>query len=229
MELTTSYERALPIEVLERYRFCEARNAAAVMLAADPDELNDVVEVLHLFSLTDDHLLAAGGNEGPIAKSLNHAFRERGWRESEVFSEVAYELKIKPYRPAGERFPLFERFENSNGLARSYLIDNFKGRVALDVEWNAKDGNLDRDLAAYRAYYDAGIIDAAVMITRDHFDLRDFAWDVRRRAGMHEEVATKFLDTTTTTNMFKLVPKMERGDAGGCPLLAVAIAPETYR
>jgi hypothetical protein len=41
-----------------------------------------------------------------------------------------------------------------------YLVDNFKGRVALDVERNAKDGNLDRDLSAYRAWHEAGGIAA---------------------------------------------------------------------
>lgn len=44
--------------------------------------------------------------------------------------------------------------------SESYLIDNVKDRVALDIEWHAKDGNLDRDLAAYRAFYDTGLIDA---------------------------------------------------------------------
>ena len=47
----------------------------------------------------------------------------------------------------------------------SYRIDNVKGRVALDVEWHAKDGNLDRDIAAYRALYEAGVVDGAVMVT----------------------------------------------------------------
>ncbi|MCB4825330.1 hypothetical protein LHA35_26810, partial [Roseicella sp. GB24] len=44
------------------------------------------------------------------------------------------------------------------------LVDNFKGRVVLDVEWNAKDGNLDRDLASYRSWYEAGVISAGVII-----------------------------------------------------------------
>ena len=34
---------------------------------------------------------------------------------------------------------------------RGYKVDNLKSRLALDVEWNAKDGNLDRDVGAYRA------------------------------------------------------------------------------
>jgi hypothetical protein len=56
-----------------------------------------------------------------------------------------------------------------------YLVDNFKGRVALDVEWNAKDGNLDRDLSAYRAWHEAGVISAAVLITQDRVRLKELA------------------------------------------------------
>ena len=53
----------------------------------------------------------------------------------------------------------------------SYWVDNRKGRVLVDIEWNAKDGNLDRDLAAYRAWHEAGLIDAAMIITKHREDL----------------------------------------------------------
>ena len=70
-------------------------------------------------------------------------------------------------------------------------MDNVHGGVALDVEWNAKDGNLDRDLAAYRSLYDVGIISAGVMI--DHAgarrDARDGgeAWPAGRLAHDHHD------------------------------------------
>ena len=63
----------------------------------------------------------------------------------------------------------------SEVVNEGYKVDNVKGRVALDVEWNAKDGNLDRDVGAYRALYDAGLIDGAVVLTRTHDDLRELA------------------------------------------------------
>ena len=66
-------------------------------------------------------------------------------------------------KPAGESHPTLEDTEVFN---EGYKVDNFVDRLALDVEWNAKDGNLDRDLSAYRALYDAALIDVAVIITR---------------------------------------------------------------
>ncbi|MEO5679410.1 MAG: BglII/BstYI family type II restriction endonuclease [Acidimicrobiales bacterium] len=56
--------------------------------------------------------------------------------------------------------------------AASDLIDNIKVRLAIDVEWHAEDGNLDSDLAAYRSLYDAGIVDAASIITVKIADMR---------------------------------------------------------
>ncbi len=111
---------------------------------------------------------------------------------------------------------------------KGYKVDNFKGRVALDLEWNAKDGNLDRDIGAYRALYDAGFIDVAVLVTRTMDDLRTFAKQLRVEAGMPEEEAKKMLNTTTTTNLEKLLPRLTRGDAGGCPILAIAISSNTF-
>ena len=63
----------------------------------------------------------------------------------------------------------------SEVVNEGYKVDNVKGRVALDVEWNAKDGNLDRDVGAYRALYDAGLIDGAVVLARTRDDLRELA------------------------------------------------------
>lgn len=108
-----------------------------------------------------------------------------------------------------------------------YKVDNFRDRVALDVEWNAKDGNLDRDIGAYRALYDAALIDVGVLNTRT-MDLRDLGRQLALDAGMTIEQAKPILTTTTTTNREKLLPRMTRGDAGGCPMLAVFICAATH-
>jgi hypothetical protein len=118
--------------------------------------------------------------------------------------------------------------DQSEVFNEGYKVDNVKGRIALDVEWNAKDGNLDRDIGAYRSLYDVGLIDGAVLITRTHEDLRQLAHRLAIEAGLSDDDARRRLGTTTTTNLGKLEPRMTRGDAGGCPLLAVAISPRCW-
>ena len=206
--------------IRSRYEFHEVRSACAVMKAVSPEEWADITDVLGSFSFSANLLLRAGGNNSEMAETLNRALRERGWKE------CAYELETKgriTFRESG--VPDEDLGTMSEA---SYWVDNRKGRVLVDIEWNAKDGNLDRDLSAYRALYDAALIDVAVIITRTQTDLRTLGYRLGIEAGMDDERARRILATTTTTNTEKLRPRMQRGDSGGCPLLAVAICARTW-
>jgi hypothetical protein len=130
-----------------------------------------------------------------------------------------------PFTDAGETEANVEASRVTN---EGYKVDNVKDRVAMDLEWNAKDGNLDRDLAVYRALYEAGLIDGAILITRTIDDLRVLGYRIRLAAGMDEKSARNVLSTSTTTNTKKLLPRLQRGDAGGCPVLVAAICERTW-
>jgi hypothetical protein len=225
VDLTYSHATALPDFVRKRYTVAETRNAAAIFAATSPVLFEDFCAAMNEFELLSSDLVDAGGSESSLAKRLNGSFRSRGWREARVDTDIELKLRIMPYAPQGEKAAVVTSTRVSN---EGYKVDNFKDRVALDLEWNAKDGNLDRDLGAYRALYDAGLIDLAVLVTRTTTDLRTLGAQLRRDAGMSEEEAIKVLGTSTTTNLDKLLPRMTRGDAGGCPLLAVAINGSTW-
>lgn len=217
MDLSESYVQFVPEQILRRYDWSETRNAAGILYATNREQFEQVMEVLDGFRLDEVRdIVQAGGNEsaGPIL--LNTAFRERGWREGDYNQTLTSRLRLMPYAAAGETEPLEEETVVSSP---SYLVDNLRGRVALDVEWHAKDGNLDRDFAAYRALYEAGIIDVAVMVTTKREDLR--AWALRL-----DPASTKWA-TSTTTNLTKAVPRLTRGDGGGCPILVAAICGRT--
>lgn len=222
MELTRSWSTALPPALTERYELRETRNAAAILAATCPDEFAELCAVLDEFVLLPSDLIEPGGNESRLAARLNTAFRDAGWREGRVDTVVKSALRVQPHRPAGETG---ETVRESEVVNEGYKVDNVKGRVALDVEWNAKDGNLDRDISAYRALYDVGLIDGAVLVTRTQGDLRRLALELALAAGQAPREARSHLQTITTTNLTKLVPRLTRGDAGGCPLLVVAVTP----
>ena len=217
MDLTDSYLRVFPADVLKRYEMREVRNASAVIANTNPNECKELIEVLRGFALTKENIVTPGKNEGQIAKKLNKAFRDRGWREGQYDARLTSVLTLVPYRAAGEKKPAISETEV---LSKGYKVDNLKDKMALDVEWNAKDGNLDRDVSAYRALYEAGIISAGVMITRTVTDLRELGHRLGRE---------RFLATTTTTNLGKLEPRLTRGDAGGCPMLAIAVTARCYK
>jgi hypothetical protein len=210
VDLTESHRRLFPAGIAARFEMREVRDATAVLSSASPAEFDEILAVLEHFVLKKADIVEPGGNEGPVAKRLNQAFREKGWREGRHDTTIRSSLHLMPYRRAGERKSQVVETEVHN---EGYKVDNVKGKVALDVEWNAKDGNLDRDLGAYRALYEAGIIAAGVIVTRTQTDLRELG----------QELGRDPFQTSTTTNLDKLLPRLTRGDGGGCPVLAIAI------
>lgn len=226
MDLTDSWRRVWPESVQARYEFAEVRNASAVLAASNPDRFTEIVAALDGFILTTTDLIDSGGNESALAHRLNNSFRVLGWRESAVDTRIALDLSVRPFREAGET----ERTTVTTEVANAgYQVDNMRGRVALDLEWNAKEGHFDRDVVAYRALYELGLIDCAVLISRTQSDLRPLAQRLAQEiGGMSVADARKRLGTTTSTNADKLIPRMTRGDLGGCPLVAVFICARTW-
>ncbi|MCO7148288.1 BglII/BstYI family type II restriction endonuclease [Bifidobacterium longum] len=227
--------------IRSRYEFHEVRSACAVMKAVSPEEWADITDVLGSFSFSANLLLRAGGNNSEMAETLNRALREQGWKE------CAYELETKgriTFRESG--VPDEDLGTMSEA---SYWVDNRKGRVLVDIEWNAKDGNLDRDLAAYRAWHEAGLIDAAMIITKHREDLLDKAIELwaphlgatidevykatrkARKARTEEDRRLALpldLTTTTVTSLTKAIDRINRGEAGTCPVVAVGISGATW-
>lgn len=239
MELTESWATVLPKAILDRYTIAETRNAAALFAAAHPEQFREMCQILEAFTLDVDRIVQPGGNKHFIAGELDHAFREFGWREAKHRQELITDLVIEPYCLAGEEVQELIRTQNAYS---GHKIDNVKGRVGLDVEWNPKDGNLDRDFANFRALYDAGVLDVGVIVTRMGAGMRALwqdtiavAKDLVSREQLGDRWAERVrrtpddpLGTTTTSNMEKLMVRLERGDGAGCPMLAVAITKDCF-
>jgi len=224
MDLTHSFLNRIPADIADRYQFAETRNATAIFAATNPAAFEQLLDVLRRFELKTTDLITPGGQESDLAARVNRAFRDHGWREARVDTLIRLSLQRTPLAAAGETMlePIVTETRNEG-----YKVDNFRDRVALDMEWNAKDGNLDRDISAYRALYEASLIDVGVLVTRT-LDLRDLGRQLGVAAGMPISDARRILNTTTTTNREKLLPRLTRGDAGGCPILAVFICPATH-
>jgi len=224
---TNTYEdpNVLDPRVRARWAFMETSSAAAVLRAVCPAEWTDITQVLQSFQLDTRRWLRAGGNRGDIAQEIDQMFSDRGWRETRVDLSTQGILLSKRNEEIARLPPTVQE---------GYLVDNFKGRVALDVEWNAKDGNLDRDLSAYRAWHEAGVISAAVVITQDRASLKQLAerlW-AEYQATLPEDARNYRLpidlNTSTTTNLDKAALRVRRGVMGTCPLLVVAAIPATW-
>lgn len=221
MDLTDSFNDVVPAELRQRYTWLETRNAAAVFKASNYAEFCELTNVLHNFSIYDSDILTPGGNRGPISIRIDKHFERLGWRAVRINMKATLIGKAKP--SSLTRGQYLDEFLNSEVSNNGYEVDNMKRRAAIDVEWNGKDGALDRDMAAYRALYDLGLIDVACIITRDHESIKNLALN-----DLGSESAARRLGTITTTHIARLRDRMVRGDSGGCPVLAVGISRATW-
>lgn len=215
----------LPLEARNHWEFMETNSAAAVLKAVCPEEWKNVVDILSKYRLHPAAWLKAGGNRGDIAAEIDFAFHQFGWCEARLDLETKGTLYSKNEKKIGELSPVTQE---------GYLVDNFKGRVVLDVEWNAKDGNLDRDLSAYRSWYEAGVISAGIIITKDRISLLTLArrlWKEYQDTLPENERNNKLpidLTTSTTTTFDKAQMRVRRGVMGTCPILIVAASEKTW-
>lgn len=99
----------------------------------------------------------------------------------------------------------------------THEVDCFKNRVALEVEWNNKDPFYDRDLNNFRLLFDLKAIDLGIIVTRT--DELQSIFNTLGRGSSYGE---------STTHMRKLLPKVEGGGAGGCPILVFGITRALY-
>lgn len=99
----------------------------------------------------------------------------------------------------------------------THKIDCLKGRVALEVEWNNKDPFFDRDLNNFRLLFDLRAIDVGVIVTRGS-ELQSLFKTLGKGPSYG----------ASTTHRDKLLPRIEGGGGGGCPVLTFAIKPALY-
>jgi hypothetical protein len=223
---TSTYDDPIVLDpaIRARWSFLETSSAAAVLRSVCPAEWADITHFLATFQLDTNQWFRAGGNRGDIAQQIDNGFEQRGWREMRL-DLMTQGVLVSRGGQVVDRLPPVHQ--------EGYLVDNFKGRVVIDVEWNAKDGNLDRDMSAYRSWHEAGVISAAVLITQDKTRLLQLAeriWqEYQGTLPEHLRNQRLPLDTTsTTTNLEKAALRVRRGVMGTCPLLVVAANPNTW-
>ncbi|KAF0093391.1 MAG: hypothetical protein E1N59_2894 [Puniceicoccaceae bacterium 5H] len=99
----------------------------------------------------------------------------------------------------------------------THSVDCFKNKIAVEIEWNNKDPFYDRDLNNFRLLFELRVISVGVIITRcDHLQK---IFDSLGRGKSYG---------SSTTHMSKLLPKIEGGGGGGCPVLVFGIKESLY-
>ena len=187
----------VPEDLQQLYHVREWRNATGVLATACPVEWAEIQEVLRAFRLLRSEVQAAGGRKSPIANQIDAAFYARDWEEKQFRTSI--------------------KIDEQEYESPTHKVDCFKGRVALELEWNNKDPFFDRDLNNFRLLFDLRAIDVGVIITR-----------ATELQGIFKSLGKGSSYGASTTHHEKLWPRIEGGGGGGCPILTFAIKPNLY-
>ena len=206
-------KKYIDLDVQSKYEFFDYGHALEILYESFLEEWKEIQVALKQLKLTLADISKAGGNESPIPKKFDDVLYPCGWREIRISGD----LIVKKYpRQTTQRRGRFSdepfEIETIKGYIDGHNIDFLKNKVAFDLEWNSKDQTFDRDLLAMRTYFDCGLIDVGVIVTRAE-ELNDIFKD----AGIMAKYGA------STTWMGKLLYRLDSRRNGGCPILAVGI------
>lgn len=211
--------KLLSNRVRTNFDFRNYGHALEILTEAFPTEWSELQEALELFSISVDELKTPGGNESPIPLKFDRVLYPKGWREIRISGNLTI---FKYPRAANKKRGHFKDLPDDQMEIKGYIdghnIDFLKGKVAFDLEWNSKDQTFDRDLLAMRTYFDCGIIDVGVIVTRST-ELHDVFRKIIDDKG--KSILQKY--GASTTHMDKLIYRLDSRRNGGCPILAVGI------
>ena len=179
----------------QKYEIHDFKHAAAILAFEFPTEFAEICRALMKFKLDITDITEKGGNESKIPKKFSSILRPLGWKQVKLTAKLVVDSdKVVSHD--------------------THKVDYVKGRVAFDLEWNSKDQTFDRDLYALRAFFDYDKISAGIIVTRsDELDglFEKLGGDIENKYG------------ASTTHMSKLIPRLEAGRNGGCPVLVFGI------
>lgn len=138
-----------------------------------------------------------------------------GGRKSRISEWIDGELFLKGWKET--KFETAIRVDTTEYASPTHKVDCYKNRVGLEIEWNNKDPFYDRDLNNFRLLFELRTIAVGVIVTRCD-ELQE----------IFEELGRGKSYGNSTTHMSKLLPRLEGGAGGGCPILVFGIRKALY-
>src|ERR1017187_2026937 len=116
--LSTPAKHVSP-EILKNFDTAEWRHGSAILTKDFPQEWDEIQKILLDFRFRKSQIFTEGGNMSTIAKSIHQRFDDFGWVE--------------------KKFKVAVVIDDETRKSDTHQVDHFKGRVAVETEWNSKD------------------------------------------------------------------------------------------
>lgn len=202
-----SWKEYISEDIQNLYEIHDYKHAATILSNDFPSEFIEICTALRQFRFSRNDIIASGGNESQIPKILSNIIHPLGWKEKKL------EAQLEVFEIKGKSKNLKSSFHHG-----THLVDYLKNRVAFDLEWNSKDQTFDRDLYAFRAFFEYDAISVGVLVTRS-LELDQLF----KELGINKKYGA------STTHLGKLIPRLDAGRNGGCPVLIFGITTKLLR
>ena len=199
------------------YAYGATRYADVILKESLPDRFDDLIAALTEFHPTLDELRSGGGGRTAFVRRFDESLAARTcngqqvWGKQNITIEKAIRLDGTPVRRTRTRGHEIDMFGKGT-------LENPLPGIAVEMEWNNKDPFYDRDLINFQALHREGAIAVGVIVTRGSTLQLLISQTIRSKDGC-------FKYGQSTTHWDKLIPKVNRGGGGECPLLLVGIEP----
>lgn len=192
------------------YRVGVTRYADIILRNAFPKLHADLEHVLQNFGIDVEEILSGGGSRATHTARFDASLGSLGWGKRTITIEKRLDGELL-HRTRGHEIDMFGGGPSGGG---------YPG-IALEVEWNNKDPFFDRDLLNFQALHREGAIAAGVIVTRGP-RLQQVISSTVRTSG--SSGSAKF--GQSTTHWDKLIPRVNLGGGGECPLILIGIEPD---
>ena len=200
------------------YRYGVTRFADVILQQAYLRRFEDLRHALELFRPTLTELRTGGGGRTVFVKRFDDSLADTLDEGQTVWGKQTITIK-KQIEFNGDLVPLSRVRGHEIDMFGVGLVDEPIPGIAVEMEWNNKDPFFDRDLINFQALHREGAIAVGVIVTRGPA-LQHLICDIiRSQVG-----GLKY--GTSTTHWDKLVPRVNLGGGGECPLLLVGIEPD---
>lgn len=138
-----------------------------------------------------------------------------GGRKSAIADQIDRALTLRGWQE--RKFSTKIVIDQAELESPTHKVDCFRNKVGLEIEWNNKDPFYDRDLNNFRLLFELRALDVGIIVTR--CDALQSIFDKLGRGASYG---------ASTTHMSKLLPRLEGGSGGGCPILVFGITEKLY-
>jgi len=153
---------------------------------------------LRAFRFNTQEIVVGGGNRSILAIKFDAYLNKLGWKEKQFRTAILVDKDAPRESP-------------------THKVDNFKNGVAMEMEWNNKDPFYDRDLNNFRLLFELRVVEVGIIVTR-----------CTHLQAIFDKLGRGSSYGNSTTHMEKLLPRLEGGGGGGCPVLVFGIKDVLY-